>query len=121
MLRTIVKDNSVSVRDNQFIHDNVDNTSVCQLSSSRITKIRRPNSQINACRDDGQNVDNGFTYTGSSSVMMKLKRPASKWNDFIDDDDGLQLGSRGQEINYGASETKLRDEIVEDDVHPDFL
>lgn len=67
------------------------------------------------------NVDHGFAHTGLNSVMMKLKRPVSKWNDFIDDADDLQLESRCQEINHDAFEMKVSDEIVEDDVHPDFL
>ncbi|KAL7583154.1 uncharacterized protein LOC111919493 [Lactuca sativa] len=58
---------------------------------------------------------------GLSSVMKKLKRPVSKWDDFIDDGDDMQLESRCQEIDHAAFEMKVSDEIVEDDVHPDFL
>ncbi|KVI07233.1 hypothetical protein Ccrd_014410 [Cynara cardunculus var. scolymus] len=101
--------------------DNVNDGSAYERSSSMMTKVRRPISERNACQNDGDNVDHGFTYTGSSSVMTKLKKPVSKWNEFIDDGDELQLESRCQEINHGAFETKVSDEIVEDDVHPDFL
>lgn len=86
-----------------------------------MTKIRKPISNLKACGDDGDNVDHGFTRTGVKSVMMKLKRPVSKWDDFIDDDDDLQLESRCQEFNNDRFEMKVSDEIVEDDVHPDFL
>lgn len=76
--------------------------------------------------DNMENVDHSFTYTGSSSVMKKMKKPASKWQDFIDSDDdddadGSQLENRFQEINHAAFETDVSDDIVEDDVHPDFL
>lgn len=94
-------------------HDAVDHCSVHE----------RSNSKRYACDDD--DVDHGFTDAGSSSVMVKLKRPVSKWNNFIDvDDDGAddwQLDGRCEEINHAAFETKVSDEIVEDDVHPDFM
>ncbi|KAI3757453.1 hypothetical protein L6452_04990 [Arctium lappa] len=104
------RENSKTQRD-----DNVNHGSAYERSSSMMTKIRRPIS------DDGDNGDHGFTYARSSSLMTKLKKPVSKWNDFIDDGDESQLESRCQEINHGAFETKVSDEIVEDDVHPDFL
>ncbi|GJZ40306.1 hypothetical protein Tco_0586869 [Tanacetum coccineum] len=78
-----------------------------------LSKFKRP-----VC----ENVNHGFTNIGSSSVMTKLKRPASKWNDFLDDENDLELEmSRCEEVNNAAFERKVSDEIVEDDVHPDFL
>ncbi|KAL4557686.1 hypothetical protein LXL04_035873 [Taraxacum kok-saghyz] len=69
-----------------------------------------------ACTDDL-----GLKHNGLSSVMKRLKKPVSKWDDFIDDADDMQHESKYLEINHSAFETKVSDEIVEDDVHPDFL
>ena len=93
--------------------DNIDHSFVYKATSSIMSKFKRP-----AC----ENVNHGFTNIGSSSVMTKLKRSASKWNDFLDDDNDLELEiSRFEETNNAAFERKVSDEIVEDDVHPDFL
>ncbi|KAM0065082.1 putative MRN complex-interacting protein [Helianthus debilis subsp. tardiflorus] len=103
--------------DSQHNDDTVDHCSVYGRSSSMRTDIMRRSSKSGSCDDDG---DRGFTDTGSSSVMAKLKRPVSKWNNFIDDDDDDE--SRCEDIvNDAAFETKVSDEIVEDDVHPDFM
>ncbi|GJZ97209.1 hypothetical protein Tco_0669662, partial [Tanacetum coccineum] len=93
--------------------DNVDHSFAYKATSSIMSKFKRP-----AC----ENVNHGFTNIASSSVMTKLKRPASKWNDFLDDENDLELEmSRCEEVNNAAFERKVSDEIVEDDVHPDFL
>ncbi|KAI3798251.1 hypothetical protein L1987_33522 [Smallanthus sonchifolius] len=95
---TVVKGNFKRVDDNQHNHDTVDCCSV----------YGRSNSKWNDCDD-----------AGSSSLTLKLKRPVSKWNNFIDDDADDE--SRCEEINHAAFETKVSDEIVEDDVHLDFI
>ncbi|KAK9052457.1 hypothetical protein SSX86_029086 [Deinandra increscens subsp. villosa] len=103
--------------ENQY--NNHDHVSVYGRSNLMMTNIERPNSKLNA----GADVDRGYTGS-SSSVMVKLKKPVSKWNKFIDDDaaaDGWQLESGCEEINHAAFETRVSDEIVEDDVHPDFM
>ncbi|PWA39442.1 hypothetical protein CTI12_AA571960 [Artemisia annua] len=93
--------------------DNIDHSFAYKATSSIMSKFKR-----SAC----DSVDHGFTSLGSSSVMTKLKRPASKWNDFLDEDNDLELEmSRLEETNNAAFERKVSDEIVEDDVHPDFL
>ncbi|PWA59994.1 hypothetical protein CTI12_AA380840 [Artemisia annua] len=93
--------------------DNVDHSFAYKATSSIMSKFKRP-----VC----DNVDHGFTNIGSSSVTTKLKRPASKWNYFLDDDNDLELEMiRFEETNNAAFERKVSDEIVEDDVHPDFL
>ncbi|XP_021994127.1 uncharacterized protein LOC110890791 isoform X2 [Helianthus annuus] len=108
--------------ENQHKDDTVDHCSVYGTSSSTRTDIMKRSSKWGSCDDDG---DRGFTDTGSSSVMAKLKRPVSKWNNFIDDDDDDDDDddeSRCEDIvNDAAFETKVSDEIVEDDVHPDFM
>ncbi|XP_076954585.1 uncharacterized protein LOC143629108 [Bidens hawaiensis] len=93
------------VGEDQHNHDTVDHG----MSNSMMKR----NSKMNACDNGGFTDD-----TGSSSVMVKLKRPVSKWDSFIDDDDE----SGCEEINAAvAFETKASDEIVEDDVYPDFI
>ncbi|PWA63237.1 hypothetical protein CTI12_AA356320 [Artemisia annua] len=93
--------------------DNVDHSFAYKATSSIMSKFKRP-----VC----DNVDHGFTNIGSSSVTTKLKRPASKWNYFLDDDNDLELEMiRFEDTNNAAFERKVSDEIVEDDVHPDFL
>ncbi|KAL8233346.1 hypothetical protein R6Q57_003124 [Mikania cordata] len=116
--RTTVKENFKRVAENQYDHDTVDDCSVYGRSISMMTNIMKPNPKWNACADGGH----GFIDTGSSSVMLKLKRPVSKWNNYIDDNaDDWQIESNCEGINHAAFETKVRDEIVEDDVHPDFM
>nr|GEZ10677.1 hypothetical protein CTI12_AA571960 [Tanacetum cinerariifolium] len=93
--------------------DNVDHSFAYKATSSIMSKFKRP-----AC----ENVNHGDINIGSSTVMTKLKRPASKWNDFLDDDNDLNLEIRRcEEINSAAFERKVSDEIVEDDLPPDFL
>nr|GEZ99964.1 uncharacterized protein [Tanacetum cinerariifolium] len=93
--------------------DNVNHSFAYKATSSIMSKFKRPACEI---------VNQGFTNIGSSSVMTKLKRPASKWNDFLDDDNYLEFEmSRCEEVNNAAFVRKVSDEIVEDDIHPDFL
>nr|XP_043614565.1 MRN complex-interacting protein [Erigeron canadensis] len=119
---TVMKESFKRAGENQPNIDNADHGCVYQTSSSVMSKLQRPNSKSNAWKEDETKVDQSFAYTGASSLMTKLKKPVSKWNDFIDDDDDdLQLESRCPEINNDVFKTKVSDEIVEDDVHPDFL
>ncbi|KAL8234012.1 hypothetical protein R6Q59_020112 [Mikania micrantha] len=116
--RTTVKENFKRVAENQYDHDTVDDCSVYGRSISMMTNIMKPNPKWNACADGGH----GFIDTGSSSVMLKLERPVSKWNNYIEDNaDDWQIESNCEGINHAAFETQVSDEIVEDDVHPDFM
>nr|GEZ68293.1 MRN complex-interacting protein [Tanacetum cinerariifolium] len=110
--RTTGKENFKRGGKNQLNHDYTDKEMGISSKWGEYNKIQHKDI-----------VNHSFAYKATSSIIdAKLKRPASKWNDFLDDDNDLEFEmSRCEEVNNAAFVRKVSDEIVEDDIHPDFL
>ncbi|KAI3704684.1 hypothetical protein L1987_74911 [Smallanthus sonchifolius] len=85
-----------------------------QSSSSRTSGQMFSRMRELAIANSNEFVNCGVRHHGYGCKLAN--KEASKQNNFIDDDE-----SRCEEINHAAFETKVSDEFVEDDVHPEFM